>query len=732
MIEVPLSYDGARRPNPSLEWYRSPARPALQVASALDRVRRASAILPATRLLPDVLHAVDEAVRQGIAAQSVLAPLLEAVADVRDTVTGLAAVHALARVPGPEAQTELARLLLASSPGFAEHAAWSLSHRPASSWLAAPLAASVARGGVLGMHAQQALARWAERDPDVVVAALADVLGETVASDERRYLTETVGLVPGARASRLLTRVGSDPDEAAEVRNTAVGAFTERLDERLPALFTRPGRLDGELVEALRAVRAQRRLIRRGPRLADQRHQGLRVAHIHLGEAGGLATLLPQLGRHLSDRPRVAETITVLRANETAEPLTSIDSGHRLERVRLEPGEGATFASRWPSLVAARRGIRAAFLAGYRPDVVHLRMADPGSLAGAMVARELGVPMVFTLAADPHSHVVAAESAGRLDRRSFAAEDARGALWLRTSLVGRLAAEARELAVFPRPDVRGQLKDLTGIAIDAGRPRSVVVAEGVDTARADEASATLEKAREMPPVIGDLQQAVSRLPAERRGLPLVTSVGRLHEAKGMARLVEAFAVDAELAARANLVIVGGNLRHPSAAEAGELTRIRHLFDRYPGLQDRVVLLGHRSHEEVALVLAATRAGWGSLIAPAGAYACASAKEEFGLAIVEAMAAGLPVTAPLRGGPSTYVTVGLDGYLADTLQSPEIATSVRATLDLAADPETARRTRAAVEKRYTVERMARTLSAVYRVTAGASTLALPVSVEAVAP
>ena len=44
---------------------------------------------------------------------------------------------------------------------------------------------------------------------------------------------------------------------------------------------------------------------------------------------------------------------------------------------------------------------------------------------------------------------------------------------------------------------------------------------------------------------------------------------------------------------------------------------------------------------------------------------AAAKEEFGLAIVEALGAGLTVVAPDVGGPATYVADGDTGVLADT-------------------------------------------------------------------
>jgi glycosyltransferase involved in cell wall biosynthesis len=203
------------------------------------------------------------------------------------------------------------------------------------------------------------------------------------------------------------------------------------------------------------------------------------------------------------------------------------------------------------------------------------------------------------------------------------------------------------------------------------------------------------------------------------------SVGRLHEVKGMARIVEAFALDPSLGARANLVVMGGELEEPSGGEAAELARIDVLFRRHAGLDDRVILLGHRRHAEAGLVLAATRHGWGEQVAPGGAYVCGSLKEEFGLAILEAMAAGLPVVAPLSGGPATYVEPGVTGALVDTNDPRAIAAGIDDALRLAADPKTGARTRAVVDARFTLSRMARTLAAVYRIAAGSSTLALAV-------
>jgi glycosyltransferase involved in cell wall biosynthesis len=184
------------------------------------------------------------------------------------------------------------------------------------------------------------------------------------------------------------------------------------------------------------------------------------------------------------------------------------------------------------------------------------------------------------------------------------------------------------------------------------------------------------------------------------------------EVKGMARLVEAFAADEALRRRANVVIVGGDLDDPTPEERAEIERIEAVFAPHPEMAEALVLLGHRRHDDVLRVLAVAEVGLPPEVAPGGAYACGSRKEEFGIAIVEALAAGLPVVAPWAGGPASYVDHGVTGCLVDTLDRPALAAAIHAALDLTELPGRADRARALVAERFTIGAMADALVPVY--------------------
>ena len=111
---------------------------------------------------------------------------------------------------------------------------------------------------------------------------------------------------------------------------------------------------------------------------------------------------------------------------------------------------------------------------------------------------------------------------------------------------------------------------------------------------------------------------------------------------------------------------------------------------------------------------------------------ASLKEEFGIAILEAMGVGLVVVAPDGGGPATYVADGRTGFLVDTASPSALVAGVQAALDLAATDDAEERahgSRAMVRSRFGIDAMAASLVEVYRSVARA-TRPVPVSPAAV--
>lgn len=442
------------------------------------------------------------------------------------------------------------------------------------------------------------------------------------------------------------------------------------------------------------------------------------LRHAGEGDTGGVATLLVHLGDALLREKGIGRVLTLSRGGDAAGAALDLP-GHHYLPVPL-PGPVLHMRDAWPLRAAARRALRRLLAAG-GADVVHLRMADVGSWAAAQAARDLGLPTVVTVAPDPHALIAARDAAGTLTRATFGAADLVEHLYFRVRLLAELAAGAAHLVAFPRPHLADDLRDLLGLDPDEPARAISVVPEGIELAPHVLADREVASAAAGAPTAGataaalaDLDAVLATLPPERRGLPVAITVGRLHRVKGMATLVEAWA--SGLADRCNLLVVGGDLASPSDDESEQLDRIDALIPRAEGPRRGLLLAGHRPNPEVVTWLAAVRHGRPGLSAPGGVYVSASLKEEFGIAILEAMASGLVVVAPLSGGPATYVDDGVTGVLVDTTDPDALAAAVASALDLAAALDAdvrAAQAQALVEERFSITTMASALAAIYR-------------------
>ncbi|MGR2753987.1 glycosyltransferase [Agromyces arachidis] len=701
------------------------------VQTALDAVTGAPTLVDAMRLADDLAF---EAGRDpGLRTVRVLAQAYQG----DDELTAIAATHALAGVFDAEAARLLVRLLSDERAYLREHAAWALASGLPRPDAMGALLRLVAEGGFTGMLAQRTLEQWADAGSDALTVGVEGALLGVREPEARARLVETLGLVRDPIATSGLVRAATDASEPEPVRIAAVSALGDRSsDADLPGVLERLAAEGGLLADVARLALVDLDAAGMPARASDD---GLTVAQLFLhadidpgleaagsGDNGGIATLLVRLGDALAadGGSGVRRVLTLSRGSvsQAIADLATIRSsraGHVYGRIPLLR-DPMPSAEAWPLRVVARRAIRRVLRAAGGVDVMHLRMADVGSLAASEVARELGIPVVFSLAPDPHAVIESLDRSGRLTRAEFGRADLAEHFWFRARLVQRLAANAAHTVVFPRPRLEEDLRRLVGVDLSTHAERHTIVPEGVDLATIDAAvdeAAAHARGSEPSAEIAALSELVGALPAERRGLPLIVSAGRLHRVKGMAALVEAWA-GSGLAERANLLVIGGDLRHPSADEREQLDRIERTVPAGDRANAGLLLAGHRPNGVTARWMAAARLGIPGLVAPGGVYACASLKEEFGLAILEAMASGLLVVAPDGGGPATYLEDGVTGILTATWDPARLRSDLGRALDLTAaeaasgDVARAARSRAMVREHYTIERMSRALSDVY--------------------
>ena len=579
-----------------------------------------------------------------------------------------------------------------------------------------------------------------------VLVALDAALRRHGVATARRYLAEVAGLVPGPVARELLERLATDASEALgrasrghrltgrPRRRAAAGRRHVRWPRRVAA-SARPCDRRGRCRCCGAAARAA----------ATPGEDGLKIAQVHLaavldaeatragmGDAGGVATLLPRLGAALAAQPRIHEIISIGRALPGVPAATRLREqpamgGHRFENVPLEEGEGATFAGAWPSLVAAERGIRAALLASGTPDVIHLRMADPGSLAAARVARELGIPTVFTLAPDPHGPIAAAERRGTLDRRDASGRRTRGRRsGTASDLVAQLARRGPRAGPLPatRPAATARRPGGHRPGCRSATPHHRGRGRGYPAGRRCCGGTCGRHERGRPGRPGARHRAPARGPAgaahrrQRRSAP--RGQGHGPHRRGLRPRPIARRGGPTSSSSAATSTIRLPARRPSWRASTSSS------DGTPASRDRVVLLGHRRHAEAGLrprgrearLGRAGRARWRlRLWQPQGGVRARHPGGHGGRPARRRAAVRRPCH--LRRAWRHRRARGHDRPARHRGRHPTRRCASPAIRRLASAPAPSW-TRASRSSR-----MARTLAAVYRIAAGASTLALTV-------
>lgn len=248
-----------------------------------------------------------------------------------------------------------------------------------------------------------------------------------------------------------------------------------------------------------------------------------------------------------------------------------------------------------------------------KPDCVHLHTSKAGTL-GVLAARLAGVPRVVY---SSHGHLF--HEGADIDGVSLTGAAYYLYFWLRRLTVGL----ADRVVALSEQDRREQVQ--LGIG-PAGRYR--VIPNGVSM---DE-----YETRPDPADRRDIRRSLS-LPAEG---PMVVHVGRLVREKGQQDLIRALIEHPDLA-DVTLVLVGGG---PRRSELEELTNRLDLTSQvyFAGVQSDVV----------------------PYLRSADLFCFPSRYESQGLALMEAMAVGLPCISTLEGGLRELVKEGRTAHVVN--------------------------------------------------------------------
>ncbi len=366
------------------------------------------------------------------------------------------------------------------------------------------------------------------------------------------------------------------------------------------------------------------------------------------------------------------------------------DDGHFLRKEELWPFLGRDWV---PNLIDHYRR------EGGLPDAATGHYGD-GGLAAALLQRDAAVPYTFTghsLGAQKFDKLVAAggdladlDAHYRFARRLEAERIAMSHAGVVITSTGQ-----ERFDQYGHPAYHG--------AIDPSHDeRFAVIPPGValDVFGKDVRHATESDTRRL------VDERLARdLAPERRSLPAVVASSRLDPKKNPVVLAEAFAASPELQDAANLVFITGALENPLHSDVGagptEQQVLRELRDAVAagGLEGKVAAFGLQGQ-------AALSAAYRYLAGSRSVFALTALYEPFGLAPLEAAAAGLAVVATRNGGPSESLVEGDRefGVLVDPTSIADVASGLLRALG----PEWSRLSAAGTQRvlnRYTWDRTA---------------------------
>jgi sucrose-phosphate synthase len=310
------------------------------------------------------------------------------------------------------------------------------------------------------------------------------------------------------------------------------------------------------------------------------------------------------------------------------------------------------------------------------PDIIHGHYADAGYV-GRELAALLGTPFIFT-----------AHSLGRFKQQKLLQSGmAREEIEAQYHITRRIGAEEECLAAADLviASTRQEEEEQYGTYESHEFTHFEIIPPGIDLTRFfpfyDESLSGIDDPAERDKIRQAqfyIQKELERFLGQPEK-PLILALSRPDQNKNISGLVQAYGMDKELQAIANLAVFAGIRRDITAKDENErqvLTELLLMMDKYDLYGRLAIPKKHDVEYEVPELYRTVARSGGVFVNPAF-------NENFGLTLIEAAASGLPIVATNDGGPRDIIHNCLNGILIDPHDPRQISTAVKKIL---IDPE----------------------------------------------
>ena len=406
-------------------------------------------------------------------------------------------------------------------------------------------------------------------------------------------------------------------------------------------------------------------------------HGLIRGNNIELGrdaDTGGQVKYVLELAKVLSENPGVEKVELVTRfvkdknvSADYSQPIEKINSKFSIVRIRCGGGKYIRKELLWNHLEEfLDKSIKYIKAKGRLPDVIHSHYADAGYVCSELT-KFFGIPFIHT------GHSLGRQKLKKLldDGVSPVDIEKRYKIGHRIDVEEDIIYFADMIVTSTHQEIQMQYGEYNNTNEEKFR----VIPPGVD----------LEKFYSYSESRGDEDESEKWQKLIKQKLhrffvninkPLILSICRPDKRKNISGLITAFGEDSELQKKANLAVFAGireDIQEMPDNEREVLTEILLLLDKYNLYGKMAIPKRHDTQHEVPqLYRIAAESG--------GVFINAALTEPFGLTLIEAAAAGVPVVATDDGGPEDIIENCRNGLLVDVSDYKNISKAINELLE----------------------------------------------------